>query len=94
MKTEPSPDNSMVEIPALIPPTSVAPSPLSRQRRWQLKMRAEGRCWRCGELAIGSLCPAHLVKERERQRRINGYERRCVNARSYIFGGATNECVR
>lgn len=60
--------------------------PLSRQRQWQLKMRSEGRCWRCGLPAIGSLCPAHMVKERERQRRLNGYDRRSFNARSYIFG--------
>ena len=65
-----------------------APRPVSRQRRWQLKMREEHRCWRCGEPAIGSLCATHLVQERERQRRINGYSARNLNALSYIFGGA------
>jgi len=64
---------------------------LSRQRQWQLKMRAEGRCWRCGQLAVGSLCPEHLAKERERQRRINGYDRRLLNARSYILAPRLEE---
>lgn len=59
--------------------------PVSRQRLWQLKQRAEGCCWRCGQPAVGSLCPEHLAKERERQRRINGYNRRRLNARSYIL---------
>ena len=65
-----------------------APRPISRQRRWQLKMREEHRCWRCGEPALRSLCATHLVQERERQRRINGYSIRRLNAHSYIFGGA------
>ena len=65
-----------------------APRSISRQRRWQLKMREEHRCWRCGEPALGSLCATHLVQERERQRRINGYSTRNLNALSYIFGGA------
>ena len=66
----------------------IAPRPISRQRRWQLKMRDTHRCWRCGEPAVRSLCAAHLVQERERQRRLNGYSARNLNAVSYIFGGA------
>ena len=65
-----------------------APRPISRQRRWQLKMRDQHRCWRCGEPALRSLCATHLVQERERQRRINGSSARNLNALSYIFGGA------
>ena len=65
-----------------------APRPISRQRRWQLKMRDAHRCWRCGESALRSLCATHLVQERERQRRISGYSTRNLNAVSYIFGGA------
>ena len=64
-----------------------APRPISRQRRWQLKMRDTHRCWRCGEPAVRSLCAAHLVQERERQRRINGYSARNLNAVSYVLGG-------
>ena len=85
MKTESCPESS---VSAIIAPTPVAPRPLSRQRLWQIKMREQGRCWRCGDAAVGSLCPAHLVKERERQRRINGFEARHLNSRSYIFAGA------
>ena len=65
-----------------------APRPISRQRRWQLKMRDAHLCWRCGEPALRSLCATHLVQERERQRRISGYSTRNLNAVSYIFGGA------
>ena len=64
-----------------------APRPISRQRRWQLKMRDTDRCWRCGEPAVRSMCAAHLVQERERQRRINGYSARNLNAVSYVLGG-------
>ena len=64
-----------------------APRPISRQRRWQLKMRDTHRCWRCGEPAVRSMCAAHLVLERERQRRINGYSARNLNAVSYVLGG-------
>ena len=68
-------------------PELAAPRPISRQRRWQLKMRDTHRCWRCGEPAVRSLCAAHLVQERERQRRINGYSARNLNAVSYVLGG-------
>ena len=33
------------------------------------------------------MCAAHLVQERERQRRINGYSARNLNAVSYVLGG-------
>jgi hypothetical protein len=65
--------------------------PVKRQRRWQVKMRAMGRCWRCGQPAIGSLCPAHLVRERERQRRIRGFSRRNLKCRSYTFEANAKE---
>ncbi len=87
MTTELAPaPNSTAAINSAEEPT--APRPISRQRRWQLKMRDQHRCWRCGEPALRSLCAAHLVQERERQRRINGYSTRNLNALSYIFGGA------
>jgi hypothetical protein len=74
-------------------PEPAAPRPLSRQRLWQLKMRSEHRCWRCGEPAIRSLCTAHLIQERERQRRINGYSARHFNALSYVLGGQSDSCL-
>lgn len=81
-----APMNAKSQTPAATENTNGRPSkPLSRQRLWQLKMRTEGRCWRCGQPAVGSLCPEHLAKERERQRRINGFDRRRLNARSYIL---------
>jgi len=55
----------------------------SRQRDWQIKMKEQGRCWRCGDPAIGTLCPKHLKKERERQRKLRGYKKRNRSALSY-----------
>lgn len=80
---------NLTQTPSLA--TSQPARPLSRQRQWQLKMRAEGRCWRCGQPAVGSMCLEHLTKERERQRRINGYDRRLLNARSYILAPRLEE---
>ena len=51
--------------------------PISRQRKYQLRMRRAGRCAECGEPAVqGSRCLKHLVKARERQRRKRGLKRR------------------
>lgn len=89
MTNEPAPspnnnDNNLLTAgQALAAP---APPAVSRQRRWQLKMREQHRCWRCGEPAAGSLCLPHLAKERERQRRIRGYANRNYKARSYAAG--------
>ena len=41
---------------------------LSRQRKWQLKKRAEGLCESCGDPAEKSRCPACMIKQRERVR--------------------------
>ena len=88
MTTELPPLNPNMNTAPSIAAEPAAPRPISRQRRWQIKMRDAHRCWRCGEPALRSLCTAHLVQERERQRRINGYSTRNLNAVSYIFGGA------
>jgi hypothetical protein len=58
--------------------------PISRQRKYQLRMRRDNRCTECGEPAVqGSRCLEHLVKARERQRRKRGLKRRYLNTLSY-----------
>ncbi len=58
--------------------------PISRQRKYQLRMQREGRCTECGEPAAqGSRCLKHLVKARERQRKKRGLKRRYYNTLSY-----------
>jgi hypothetical protein len=58
--------------------------PISRQRKYQLRMRRDKRCSECGEPAAqGSRCVKHLVKARERQRKKRGLKRRYYNTLSY-----------
>jgi hypothetical protein len=58
--------------------------PISRQRKYQLRMQRAGRCTECGEPAVlGSRCLAHLVKARERQRKKRGLKRRYYGTMSY-----------
>jgi hypothetical protein len=58
--------------------------PLSRQRKYQLRMQRDKRCTECGQPAIqGSRCLKHLVKARERQRVKRGLKRRYFNTLSY-----------
>jgi 5-deoxy-D-glucuronate isomerase len=40
---------------------------VSRQRKWQLRRRAEGRCGVCAAPALGKFCDMHAVKEAIRQ---------------------------
>src|ERR1035441_381987 len=50
---------------------------VSRQRKYQLRMKRDRRCTECGEAAVqGSRCLKHLVKARERQRKKRGLKRR------------------
>ena len=43
--------------------------PISRQRKYQLRMKRDRRCTECGqEAAKGSRCLEHLILARERQR--------------------------
>ncbi|HWH71444.1 MAG TPA: hypothetical protein VNT26_18860 [Candidatus Sulfotelmatobacter sp.] len=57
--------------------------PISRQRKYQMRMKRDGRCTECGEPAqLGSRCLKHLVKARERQRKQRGLKRR-YNTLSY-----------
>ena len=58
--------------------------PISRQRKYQLRMQRDRRCTECGEPAsIGSRCLKHLVKARERQRTKRGLKRRYYGTLSY-----------
>jgi hypothetical protein len=58
--------------------------PISRQRKYQLRMQRDKRCTECGQPAIqGSRCLKHLVKARERQRTKRGLKRRYYNTLSY-----------
>ena len=58
--------------------------PISRQRKYQLRMQRDNRCTECGEPAAqGSRCLRHLVKARERQRKKRGLRRRYYNTLSY-----------
>jgi hypothetical protein len=58
--------------------------PISRQRKYQLRMQRDRRCTECGEpVSEGSRCLKHLVKARERQRKKRGLKRRYYNTLSY-----------
>lgn len=58
--------------------------PISRQRKYQLRMQRDCRCTECGEPAVqGSRCLKHLVKARERQRKKRGLKRRYFGTLSY-----------
>jgi hypothetical protein len=58
--------------------------PISRQRKYQLRMQRDKRCTECGEHAlVGSRCLRHLVKARERQRKKRGLKRRYYGTLSY-----------
>ena len=57
---------------------------VSRQYRYQLRMKRDGRCIICGEPAVTDWkCLKHMVKARERQRKKLGLKRRLHNALSY-----------
>ena len=57
---------------------------ISRQYRYQLRMKRENRCIICGEPAVTKWkCLEHMVKARERQRKKLGLKRRLHNALSY-----------
>jgi len=58
--------------------------PISRQRKYQLRMQRDGRCSECGQPAVrGSRCLKHLEQVRERQRKQKGFKRRYRAALSY-----------
>ena len=58
--------------------------PISRQRKYQLRMQRDQRCTECGEAAVqASRCLKHLIKARERQRKSRGLKRRYYGTLSY-----------
>lgn len=62
---------------------------ISRQRKYQLRMKRDHRCTECGAPAKrGSRCLKHLVKARERQRKKRGLKRRYYNTLSYKLAAA------
>jgi hypothetical protein len=63
--------------------------PISRQRKYQLRMQRDKRCTECGESAVqGSRCLKHLIKARERQRKKRGLKRRYYGTISYQLQGS------
>lgn len=58
--------------------------PISRQRKYKLRMEKSGRCTECGEPAVsGGRCVKHLVEARERRRKLIGAKRRYHNTLGY-----------
>jgi hypothetical protein len=58
--------------------------PVSRQRKYQLRMQRDNRCITCGAPAVqGSRCLKHLTQVREHMRKILGAKRRYKNSMSY-----------
>jgi hypothetical protein len=58
--------------------------PISRQRKYQLRMQRDQCCTECGEPAVqASRCLKHLIKARERQRKSRGLKRRYYGTLSY-----------
>ena len=70
--------------------------PISRQRRYQLRMKRDKRCHICGEPLEGSafFCLKHLVEARERERKRLGCKLRSYNARSYILEAKAQAAAR
>jgi hypothetical protein len=65
--------------------------PISRQRKYQLRMQRDRRCTECGEQAVqGSRCLRHLIKARERQRRKRGLKKRYFGTLSYRLEAAAS----
>jgi hypothetical protein len=63
--------------------------PISRQRKYQLRMQRDQRCTECGEPAVqASRCLKHLIRARERQRRNRGLKRRYYGTLSYKLQSA------
>ena len=57
---------------------------MSRQQKYQLRMRRDNRCIVCGDKVAGPwLCLKHLVARREIQRRRLGCKRRLRGTKSY-----------
>ena len=63
--------------------------PISRQRKYQLRMKKRHRCTSCGELAVtSSRCLKHAVSFREWSRKKFGLKRRYLGAATYKLQSA------
>ena len=60
-------------------------APVSRQLRYQLRHRRDGKCNLCPEPAVPGMCRCakHLVLFREHLRAVNSARRRYLGAKSY-----------
>ena len=69
---------------------------ISRQRKYQLRMRRAGRCMKCGELAAGEskFCLKHLLWSRESRRERSGAKRRRRTTLSYQLEKAVDRAAR
>jgi hypothetical protein len=58
--------------------------PVSRQRKWQLRNMAQGKCRICSQPVVGSsgLCLDHMAREREATALRNGAQRQNLNCKS------------
>jgi hypothetical protein len=62
---------------------------ISRQRKYQMRKKRDGRCTQCGEpAASGARCLKHLILYREQQRKKKRARRRYDGAMSYRMQGA------
>ena len=58
--------------------------PISRQRKYQLRMKRDMRCTMCGKPLVGGVfCLKHWVETRERIRKKLGCKRRYYNTPGY-----------
>jgi hypothetical protein len=68
--------------------------PISRQRKYQLRMRRDKRCHICGEPVVtGFWCLKHVIEERERHRKRVGSKRR-NKVRSYALEAEARAAAR
>jgi len=56
---------------------------VSRQRKYQLRQIAMGKCPQCSEPGAPYYCKKHMLKARERDRKRNKRKARWFNSRSY-----------
>jgi len=58
--------------------------PISKQRKWQLRRTAEGKCRQCGQPVVANsvFCLAHLIQQRDKyNRRKTGRTNNCLSRR-------------
>jgi hypothetical protein len=69
--------------------------PVSKQRKYQLRMERDKRCRICGEpVVIGVFCLKHGVAHREWKRNKLGCKRRFSNALSYRLEAKAKAAAR